>query len=316
MISTEVGAALDGERLDRVVALLTGLSRARSAELVDEGAVSVGGHVATTRGARVRSGQRLEVRWAGDEPPSLPAPDATVPVVVVHEDPDVVVVDKQPGLVVHPGSGTPAGTLVNGLLARYPEIAAVGQPDRPGIVHRLDRGTSGLLVVARSPRAYEALVAALSSHDVERDYLALAWGSVASDAGLVDAPIARAHNDPTRMTVRSDGKPARTRYRVDRRYEHPAAVTLVACSLETGRTHQVRVHLQAIGHTVVGDARYGGRRQSLELDRPWLHAKRLAFRHPGSGAQAVFESPLPPDLTAILDRLAGGGGPRTGRPRG
>ncbi len=303
MIATEVGAALDGERLDRVVSLLTGLSRARSAELISDGSVSLGDAVAATRAARVHSGQKVVVRWEGEEPVAGPVADPTVDVRVLYDDDDVIVVDKQAGLVVHPGAGTPGGTLVNGLLARYPEIAEVGQLGRPGIVHRLDRGTSGVLVVARSPAAYSALVAALATHDIERDYHALAWGRVAAAAGQIDAPIGRSSGDPTRMAVRHDGREARTGYRVERRYRHPAEVTLLSCSLETGRTHQVRVHLQAIAHPVVGDPRYGGNRSGIVFDRPWLHARHLGFRHPVTGEAMSFDSPLPEDLVALLDTL-------------
>lgn len=303
MISTAVGAALDGERVDRVVALLTGVSRARSAELVDSGAVAVEGRPVPGRSYRVRQGQTIEVRWEGDEGEALPGPDPSIAIEVVHEDPHLLVVDKPAGLVVHPGAGRPDGTLVNGLLARYPELASVGRPERPGIVHRLDRGTSGLLVVARSPEAHPALVEALAAHRVEREYLALAWGELEAAAGLVDAPIGRSAGDPTRMAVRQDGKPARTAYRVQRRFGAPAATSLLECRLETGRTHQVRVHLQAIGHPVVGDERYGGLRPSLQVARPWLHARRLAFSHPVTGAPLSFESPLPADLAAVLADL-------------
>ncbi|MPY93660.1 MAG: RluA family pseudouridine synthase [Acidimicrobiia bacterium] len=303
MISTEVGPALDGERVDRVVAMLTGVSRSRSAELVAEGAVRLGGRVVATRSARVREGQVVEVLWSGDDAPGGPAADPSVPLQVVYGDDDVIVLDKPAGLVVHPGAGHADGTLVNGLLARYPDLAAIGQPGRPGIVHRLDRGTSGLLVVARSSLAYEGLVGALAAHEVERSYQALAWGAFEAASGLVDAPVGRSASEPTRMAVRHDGKPARTAYRVERHFDQPVSVTLLGCSLETGRTHQVRVHLQAIGHPVVGDQRYGGRRSGLVLDRPWLHARRLAFEHPVTGAPLSFESPLPADLATVLEAL-------------
>jgi 23S rRNA pseudouridine1911/1915/1917 synthase len=174
---------------------------------------------------------------------------------------------------------------------------------RPGIVHRLDRGTSGLMVVARTPRAYDALVAQLAARQVGRRYDALVWGTVATAQGVVDAPIGRSGRDPTKMAVTSQGRDARTRYHVTARYREPVAVTLLDCALETGRTHQIRVHLAAIDHPVVGDERYGGSRQSLPLDRPFLHAKRLELEHPVSGESLVFESPLPDDLRSVLDRL-------------
>jgi 23S rRNA pseudouridine1911/1915/1917 synthase len=206
--------------------------------------------------------------------------------------------------VVHPGAGQPAGTLVHGLLARYPEIRTVGQADRPGIVHRLDKGTSGLLLVARSQPAYEALVAMLSARRVDRRYRALVWGEPDAPTGLVDAPIGRSTRDRTRMAVTVRGREARTGYEVVRAYHEPVDVTELRLRLETGRTHQIRVHLAAIGHPVVGDARYGGARQSLPLDRPFLHAEAVALDHPVTGAPLAFTSPLPGDLAAVLAGLA------------
>jgi 23S rRNA pseudouridine1911/1915/1917 synthase len=212
------------------------------------------------------------------------------------------VVNKPAGVVVHPGAGHDRGTLVNGLLALFPEIASVGDPMRPGIVHRLDRDTSGLLLVARSARAYDALVAALAQHEVEREYVALVWGHLASPHGLIDAPIGRSEARRTRMAVRDAGKPARTEYRVEETFVDPVCA-LLTCGLETGRTHQIRVHLSAIGHPVVGDATYGGARDSLPLGRPFLHATRIGFAHPVSGAAMAFESPLPAELQGVLDQL-------------
>jgi len=223
---------------------------------------------------------------------------------VVFADDDLIVVDKPAGLVVHPGAGNPAGTLVQGLLARFPEVAAVGDPQRPGIVHRLDKGTSGLLLVARSPVAYAALVAQLAEHQVSRGYQALVWGELDADRGLVDAPIGRSARTRTRMTVSATGKQARTRYEVLATYHDPVVVSRLECRLETGRTHQIRVHLAAIDHPVVGDARYGGARASLVVGRPWLHAAALELAHPVSGEPLSFHSALPPELTEVLDRLS------------
>jgi 23S rRNA pseudouridine1911/1915/1917 synthase len=227
-----------------------------------------------------------------------------VDVPVVAADEAVIVVDKPAGLVVHPGAGHRGGTMVHGLLARFPELAGVGQPDRPGIVHRLDAGTSGLLMVARTPAAYDSLVAQLAARTVERRYLACVWGAVASDSGVVDAPIGRSGTDPTAMAVVAEGRPARTGYEVLARFDHPVVATLLECRLETGRTHQARVHLAAIGHPLVGDARYGGQRASLPADRPFLHAHRLGFDHPVSGRRCRYESPLPPDLENVRGLLA------------
>ncbi len=227
-----------------------------------------------------------------------------VPVEVRHADDDVIVVNKPAGLVVHPGAGHAHGTLVHGLLARFPEIAAVGDPARPGIVHRLDRDTSGLLVVARTGASYEALVAALARHDVDRRYTAVVAGIPSARRGVVDAPIGRAPQRRTRMAVREGGRPSRTVYEVAATWADPETA-LLACTLETGRTHQIRVHLSAIGHPVVGDSAYGGRLSSrgLDLGRPFLHAGRLAFPHPSGSGISAFEEPLPAELEAFLEIL-------------
>ena len=232
-----------------------------------------------------------------------PRADAAVEFSVVHDDPDIVVIDKPAGLVVHPGAGNLDGTLVNGLLARYPEIATVGEPDRPGIVHRLDKGTSGLLVVARTERAYESLVGQLSERTASRGYVALAWGHVDPPRGLIDAPIARSDREPTRMAVSEHGRDARTRYVVERTFDEPVPTSLLTCHLETGRTHQIRVHLAAIDHPVVGDDRYRGKRGRITVDRPFLHAASLAFDHPATGERVSFSSSLPADLAAVLATL-------------
>jgi 23S rRNA pseudouridine1911/1915/1917 synthase len=299
----EIPDALDGERIDRVVALITGESRARAGDLVDAGAVQVAGTVVTTRSRKVRAGEVVEVEFDPSARAAVPVADPTVVVPVVFEDDDVIVIDKPPGLVVHPGAGNPEGTLVNGLLARYPEIAAVGDPARPGIVHRLDKGTSGLLVVARSPRAYDSLVEQLSSRSASRGYRALVWNHVDPPHGVIDAPIARSDREPTKMAVSAHGREARTHYALDESFSEPVEVSLLTCHLETGRTHQIRVHLAAIGHPVVGDDRYHGRRASLEVGRPFLHAAALAFAHPATGEPVAFTAALPDDLALVLTHL-------------
>lgn len=306
----DVPGSLEGERLDRAVALLTGYTRSEVQALVEAGAVTLNGRP-VPKGRRLVAGDVLEV-LAEPEAAGPPGPEP-VPVDVVDADEHVVVVAKPAGLVVHPGAGHAHGTLVNGLLARFPELASVGDPARPGIVHRLDRDTSGLLVVARSAGAYDGLVRALSAREVERTYLALVWGHMEAPRGVIDAPIGRSVARRTRMAVRSGGREARTGYRVEREYHDPD-VTLVECRLETGRTHQIRVHLAAIGHPVVGDAAYGGTRPTIPLDRPFLHAAGLAFRHPVTGEPRRYELPLPEELAVVLARLeegAEGGGPAT-----
>lgn len=331
-----VPAALDGQRLDRVVALLTGVTRADAAELVAGGHVSVEGKPVKTKTRRLAEGEAFFVDTTAipDRVAKL-EPDSSVAIEVVYDDEDVIVVDKPAGLVVHPGAGNETGTLVQGLIARYPDmmkLAVAGAEQRPGVVQRLDVGTSGLLVVARSERAYESLVDQLQARTVERRYTALVAGIVASDEGVVDAPIGRSSSDPTRQAVVADGRAARTHYKVLARYQRlersgaepqPFPATLLDCRLETGRTHQIRVHLAAIGHPVVGDTRYGGRqRRSQPLgpesrsrplgpqsrsrplgpegQRPFLHAHVLGFEHP-SGRHLHFESELSADLTAWIE---------------
>jgi 23S rRNA pseudouridine1911/1915/1917 synthase len=299
----QIPDALDGERLDRVVALITGESRSRAGELVDEGVVLVGGKVITTRSRRVHAGERVEVQHDRAQAAAGPCADADVDVPTVFEDTDVLVIDKPPGLVVHPGAGNPDGTLVNGLLARYPEIASVGDPARPGIVHRLDKGTSGLLVVARTPRAYTSLVEQLSARTVSRGYTTLVWGHLDAPHGVIDAPIARSDREPKKMAVSSHGREARTHYEVMRAFTEPVATSLLTCHLETGRTHQIRVHLAAIGHPVAGDDRYRGQRAALRVGRPFLHASTLSFDDPATGERVELTSPLPDDLASVLATL-------------
>jgi 23S rRNA pseudouridine1911/1915/1917 synthase len=300
--SIVVPAALDGERLDRAVALLTGWPRAAVQSLLEEGSVLVDGNP-VAKSHRLREGA-VVVLLAEPPADAPPAADPSVVVDVRYEDDDVIVVAKPADLVVHPGAGHPDGTLVNGLLARYPEIARVGDPMRPGIVHRLDRDTSGVLLVARSSRGYESLVTQLSARLVERRYVALVWGRLPAPRGMIDAPIGRSLARRTRMAVRDEGKPARTEYDVRAVYDEPVC-SLLDCRLETGRTHQIRVHLAAIGHPVVGDATYGGAREPLVIGRPFLHATFVAFDHPANGERLHFEDPLPPDLESVLTGLDG-----------
>ncbi|HMD45680.1 MAG TPA: RluA family pseudouridine synthase [Acidimicrobiales bacterium] len=296
---------LAGVRVDRAVAMLAGVSRASAATMVAEGRVRVDGRAVTTRSTPLTEGSVLEME-VGDTPAVALEPEPGIDPHVVHADADVVVVDKPAGLVVHPGAGRARGTLAGALLARYPDLAdlvaaGLSDPGRPGIVHRLDRGTSGLLVVARSRRAVESLIDQLSSRSVERTYVALVRGEVPDDRGVVDAPIGRSTRQPTLMSVSARGRPARTGYEVLRRTAGGEPTSLLEVHLETGRTHQIRVHMAAIGHPVVGDDRYGRPDGRLEAGRLFLHAARLAFVHPGTGARVEWRSPLPDDLAALVD---------------
>ena len=303
MIHEEIPPALAGERLDRIVALVTEASRADAATLVASGGVMVDGTLVTSGKLRLQLGQIIDVDESRLPTTDLPVADPSVQYLVVYEDEHVIVVDKPAGLVVHPGAGNPTGTLVNGLLARYPEIAEIGEPHRPGIVHRLDVGTSGLMVVAHSVRAYHSLVYALAQRDVARVYRTLVWGHPANPHGVIDAPIGRDHRDPMRMAIVVDGKSARTRYEVLDQYNAPAEAASLECRLESGRTHQIRVHLAAIGHPVVGDGTYGGIRHGITTPRPFLHAAELEFVHPGNGEPLSFGSPLSEDLAAVEAQL-------------
>jgi 23S rRNA pseudouridine1911/1915/1917 synthase len=297
-----IGEVLAGDRVDRVVALVTELARARAAVLLRSGAVTVDGVVVTVASRRLAAGQLLEINVPEDTDSAV-GPDDSVVFEVVYVDDDVVVVDKPAGLVVHPGSGHHGATLVNGLLARFADIAGVGDPARPGIVHRLDKGTTGLMMVARSQRAYHALVSQLVAHEAGRQYLAFVWGILQASSGMVDAPIGRSPRDPLRMAVVNDGRPARTGYELIEAIEAEYPVSLVQCRLETGRTHQIRVHMAAIGHPVVGDPLYKRGARSAPVTRPMLHAARLSFRHPVTDETLVFESAMPADMTAYGEAL-------------
>jgi len=306
-IDEELPEALDGERLDRVVSMLGDCSRAQSADLIAGGGVVVDGQRVTQRSFRVASGTRITFT-AIEKAVAVVAADPSIEFDVVFADDSVIVVNKPPGLVVHPGAGRPDGTLVNGLLARFGEIADVGEVGRPGIVHRLDADTSGLLVVARTQAAYTALVEALASRSVHREYRAVVHGIVSDDRGVIDAPIGRSSHKRTRMAVVADGREARTHYEVLSRHYNSAA-SVLALRLETGRTHQIRVHLSAIGHPVVGDPTYGPRKQRGATDelasfgRVALHAHRLGFDHPASGDEVEYAADVPADLSALIERL-------------
>lgn len=296
MTRESVPSDLDGERTDKIVAILAGCSRAEARTLVDSGEVRSGDRVLEAR-ERLAAGTSIEFERPADRGPLLRA--EPVDFGVVHEDGWLLVVDKPAGLVVHPGAGRHGPTLAGGLLYRFPELEGVGEPDRWGIVHRLDRETSGLLVVARTSEAHTALTRMIRRHEIEREYAALVAGSFDLPRGTVDAPIAADPSRPTRRTVGAEGRPSVTHYAVEAAW--PDA-TLLRVTLETGRTHQIRVHLAAIDHPVIGDKVYG-RPWSVDSPRVFLHARRLAFTHPGTGDGVEFASPLPADLSEVLESL-------------
>jgi 23S rRNA pseudouridine1911/1915/1917 synthase len=245
------------------------------------------------------------------EPAQASPEPEELPLRIIFQDPDVVVLDKPAGMVVHPAAGHTGGTLVNALLHHVKDLSGVGGELRPGIVHRLDRGTSGVMVVAKHDRAHQELSRQFSDREVEKEYIALVWGVV--QAGRrIDAPIGRDPEHRQKMSTRA----RRARSAVTRvTYSHHLkGVSLLNVAIATGRTHQIRVHLSAIGHPIVGDATYGGvhrrvaanLRAIMRLERPFLHAARLAFTHPGDGRRVDFESPLPPDLQSVLDEIREG----------
>ena len=296
----------DGARLDHfLTALLPSQSRSHVQRLIKDGRVT--GPVTSLRpSTAVRAGQAYEV----DIPPptaATPEPEA-IPIRIVYEDEHLVVLDKPAGMVVHPGAGHSGGTLVNALLHHVKDLSGIGGELRPGIVHRLDRGTSGLMVVAKSDLAHQELSRQFSDREVDKEYIALVWGLV-QPGRRIDAPIGRDPGDRQKMSTRARrARNAVTRVTFARHFK---GMSLLKVAIATGRTHQIRVHLSAIGHPIVGDATYGGVRRRTashlravqRLERPFLHSARLAFTHPADGRRVEFDSPLPLDLQAVLDDI-------------
>ena len=317
----EISASADdkGARLDRFLAdRIKELSRTRLKALILEGEVEVSGRTVRDPEYRVNAGDEIHVAIPEAEP-AKPAGEK-IPLDIVYEDKDVIVIDKPAGLVVHPAAGKRSGTLVNALIAHCgASLSGIGGEKRPGIVHRLDKDTSGLMVVAKNDKAHRSLSAQFADHgrtgDLSRGYLALSWGVPKPERGTIDAPIARDPRSRVKMAVRKGGKEAVTHYEVLRKYlgsdDKPVA-SMIECELETGRTHQIRVHLARPGHPLLGDSVYGAGFQSkaallpqkahaalTALNRQALHAFRLAFSHPTTGKLLEFESKLPKGLAAL-----------------
>ena len=299
----EFRAPADGKRLDVLVASALDISRSQAATLIAGGHVFVDGR-REKAAYRPRPGERVEAVVPASAKPEV-APER-INLDVVFEDDDLLVVDKAAGMVVHPAPGNWSGTLVNALKGRGGELSTAGGADREGIVHRLDKETSGLLLVAKSDRAHRALGADLAARRIKRRYAVLCWGHLADDRLTVDRPIARDPRDRKRMAIVSTGRPAKTDFVRLARFD---AADLLRAELHSGRTHQVRVHLASIGHPVVGDDTYGGgggrRLVMLPQRRHFLHAAWLQFRHPATGAVVDLRSPLPPDLHRALGAVAG-----------
>lgn len=305
-----VGAPAPNLRLDVYLAAhIPELSRSRAAQLLEEGRVRLNGKV-PRKSERPVPGDVIEVDLPSPEPTTVePEP---IPLDIVYEDRDLLVIDKPAGLVVHPAPGHRSGTLVNALLHHIEDLSGIGGVLRPGIVHRLDKDTSGLLVVAKNDAAHRQLSAALKRREIGRTYLVAVWGHLAEGEQVVDAPIGRSSTDRKRMAVVEGGRPARTHLE---RVERWVAADLVRARLETGRTHQIRVHLAWIGHPVVGDEMYGrgaergisgpgrawARAFASRVPRQFLHASELMLRHPRTGEVLRFTSPLPPDLAEAAE---------------
>ena len=293
----ELVATESGERLDKYIAAeRPELSRSHVQKLISDGLVTVNGRPA--KGSqKLKAGDTIGVVVPEPETSSVEPED--IPLNIVYEDADLLVVDKPPGLTVHPAPGHPSHTLVNAVLAHYPDLQGAAGSTRPGIVHRLDKDTSGLMVVAKNQAAHHSLSAQMKARSVKKRYLVLVHGHLTPSTGTIEAPIGRDPRNRKRMAVVSGGREARTSYRVAKYLDN---YTLLEVSLETGRTHQIRVHLAAIGFPVVGDETYG--RRSPVLKRQFVHARHLGFRLPSTGEYVEFDSELPEDLEEALERLS------------
>ena len=301
MTNLTVDAEHAGERLDRFLALaLPRFSRSRLQALIKDGFVTVNGKTGRPRDA-VRTGDAITLREPELE--KIEARPEAVALDILFEDDDLLVLNKPAGLVVHPGAGNPEHTLVNALLAHCPNLSGIGGKERPGIVHRLDKETSGVLVVAKNDAAHRDLSRQFAERATGKIYLALVAGTPAKRSGVIEAPIGRHPVHRKKMHVaRRGGRPAKTEYRVlsqGRASARPDLISLVECKLHTGRTHQIRVHLHHLGHPVLGDKVYGGKRAG-NFPRQMLHAHKLSFRHPTSGDAMTFEAPVPADFAAAM----------------
>jgi 23S rRNA pseudouridine1911/1915/1917 synthase len=301
-----------GKRLDIFLSeQFPHLTRSRIKKLIENGDIKIDGCLVKA-GTSLKPGNTIIVNIPSPEPPgTFPQ---SIPLSILHEDGDLIVIDKSPHMVVHPAHGHPSGTLVNALLHHCRDLSGIGGVTRPGIVHRLDKGTSGVMVAAKNDAAHNALAKQFKDHTIGRVYLAAVKGEVAADEGLIEGPLSRHHRDRKRITVREGGRRAVTRYQVLGRRR---GISLVRLTPATGRTHQLRVHLASIGHPVLGDATYGGTARSIHLGnnevtsllrtlkRPALHALKLEFDHPSTGKRLAFEAPPPDDLAGLFSWIEG-----------
>jgi 23S rRNA pseudouridine1911/1915/1917 synthase len=292
-------AETQGERIDKLLVVRVP-ERSRSAlqKMIEDGLVTANG-LPVKSNYRTRVGDAIHARIPPEELPAEPQAEA-IPLNVVYEDEYLLVIDKPAGMVVHPAVGHQVGTLVNALLSRLPDIADEDQPDRPGIVHRLDMETSGLIMVAKTAEVRATLQAQFKGREVHKTYLALVEGQVAASHGVINAALGRDPRQRKRISVTKDGREAVTEYNVLERFEHASYLEVQP---QTGRTHQIRVHLAYIGYPIVGDSVYGFRKQRIKLNRHFLHAARLSFQHPVTGYPLELSAPLPAELQAVLDEL-------------
>ena len=296
--------SLEGVRVDRCLSMLLGLPRAAVTRLVVDGAVFLDGLVVDKPSIRVEAGQKLTAELPDEKSIVPESGGSSTKVDLIYFDEDIAGINKRAGQVVHPGSNNSSGTMAQSLLAMFPRIEGVGAPGRFGVVHRLDKGTSGLMLFGLSVRGFEALSKMIKEHEVQRTYLALVSGLVEFDEGVIDAPIARSIREPLKMAVSRSGRSAVTHYKVERRFDGPIPSTLLRLTLQTGRTHQIRVHLSAVGHPVIGDSSYKGKAME-NLKRPYLHSCQLEFLHPVTNVEMKFEANLPKDLDLILAEIDG-----------
>jgi 23S rRNA pseudouridine1911/1915/1917 synthase len=291
----KVEAADAGTRIDKFISnLMKGKSRSFTQGMIEKGGVLVNGNMKKSN-YPVRTGDIICVTIP--EPVEMSIKPEKIPLEILYEDSDLVVINKKQGMIVHPASGVYSGTLVNALLDHCSDLSGINGVLRPGIVHRIDKDTSGILVVAKNDNAHNILAHQLKEHSMTRVYYALVEGIVKQDEGAIDAPLGRHPVEKIKMAVIRDGRSAVTRYKVIKRYK---AQTLVECVLETGRTHQIRVHMAHIGHPVVGDPVYGHKKQRFKLEGQLLHAKKLGFIHPSTKEYVEFESPLPDYFIKVL----------------
>ena len=290
---------LDGLRLDAALSRLFGLSRTTAVTIIESGGASLDGRV-RGKSDRVLAGSVLEVDLPSAAPTTFAVPEVVEGLRVVHEDDSIIVVDKPVGVAAHPSGSWEGPTVIGGLVAAGHRVSTSGAEERQGVVHRLDVGTSGLMVVAKSEHAYSVLKDAFRERTVDKRYHTLVQGHPDPTSGTIDAPIGRHPQHDYKWAVTAEGKPSVTHYDLIEAFR---AASLLDVKLETGRTHQIRVHLAAIGHPLVGDPTYGDRRTTFGLGRPFLHAAELSFVHPTTGDRLTFTSPLPADLSSLLATL-------------